>query len=162
MLRALALLVCASTALAELPAVDAGSELRSELRRLQAEVPDLKVQQTERGWVLTLRNDRLFDLGQSTLKAGGQRAMDTLAEFMRQGEREIAIEGFTDSTGTKEANRVLSERRADAVKRALVVRGIEPARIDTRGYGPAFPIASNDTPTGRQLNRRVEIIINPS
>jgi outer membrane protein OmpA-like peptidoglycan-associated protein len=48
------------------------------------------------------------------------------------------------------------------VKSALVARGIEPGRIDSRGYGPAFPIASNDTSAGRQLNRRVEIVINPS
>jgi len=80
----------------------------------------------------------------------------------RHPERDVAIEGFTDSTGSDEANRVLSERRALAVKQALVERGVERGRIDARGYGPAFPIASNDNPTGRQLNRRVEIIINPS
>jgi outer membrane protein OmpA-like peptidoglycan-associated protein len=141
----------------------AAAELTRDLRNLKSQIGGLKSQQTERGWVLTLRNDDLFDSGSSTLKPGARRAMDSLAEFMsRYPEREIAIEGFTDSTGTTEANRRLSESRAAAVKSALVARGIEPSRIDSRGYGPAFPVASNETPTGRQQNRRVEIVIDPS
>jgi outer membrane protein OmpA-like peptidoglycan-associated protein len=139
------------------------ADLGSELARLKAQIRDLKAEQTERGWVLTLRSDVLFDSGSATLKPGARRAVDNLARFMdRYPEREIAIEGFTDSVGAHEANRRLSESRAAAVKKALVARGIEPSRIDARGYGPAFPVASNETPTGRQLNRRVEIVINPS
>jgi outer membrane protein OmpA-like peptidoglycan-associated protein len=113
--------------------------------------------------VLTLHNDQLFESGGAILQPGARRALDSLAGFLRRHpEREIAIEGFTDSEGSSETNRKLSEARAAAMKRALVARGVEPARIDARGYGPAFPVASNDTPAGRQLNRRVEIIINPS
>jgi outer membrane protein OmpA-like peptidoglycan-associated protein len=139
------------------------ADLGSELARLKAQISDLKAEQTERGWVLTLRSDVLFDASSATLKPGARRAVDNLAQFMnRYPEREIAIEGFTDSVGGHEANRRLSESRAAAVKKALVARGIEPSRIDARGYGPAFPVASNETPTGRQLNRRVEIVINPS
>jgi outer membrane protein OmpA-like peptidoglycan-associated protein len=139
------------------------ADMGSELARLKAQIRDLKAEQTDRGWVLTLRSDVLFDSGSATLKPGARRAVDNLAQFMeRYPEREIAIEGFTDSVGAHEANRRLSESRAAAVKNALVARGIEPSRIDARGYGPAFPVASNDTPTGRQLNRRVEIVINPS
>ena len=139
------------------------TDLNAELRRLQAEVRDIRTRQTERGWVLTLKNDVLFDSARATLKSGAQRAIDKLAEFLeRNPERDISIEGFTDSSGSDEANRRLSERRAEAVKEALVARGVEGARIDARGYGPSFPVASNETPTGRQLNRRVEIIINPS
>jgi outer membrane protein OmpA-like peptidoglycan-associated protein len=138
-------------------------DLGSELARLKAQIGDLKAEQTERGWVLTLRSDALFDASSSTLKPGARRAVDNLAQFMnRYPEREIAIEGFTDSVGAPQANRRLSESRAAAVKMALVARGIEPSRIDARGYGPAFPVASNETPTGRQLNRRVEIVIDPS
>jgi len=76
--------------------------------------------------------------------------------------RDIAIEGFTDSIGSPDSNQRLSERRAQAVKDALTGRGIESRRIDARGFGPSFPVASNATETGRQLNRRVEIVINPS
>lgn len=145
------------------PGLQRSAELAAELSRLKSQISDLKAQQTERGWVLTLRNDLLFDTGSATLKPGGRRAVENLAQFMRRyPEREIAIEGFTDSAGSIEVNRKLSEGRAAAVKNALVERGIERYRIDARGYGPAFPVASNDTSTGRQLNRRVEIVINPS
>jgi outer membrane protein OmpA-like peptidoglycan-associated protein len=134
----------------------------AEMRRLQGEMSELKARETERGWVLTMRNDLLFDSGQATLKPGGHKALENLAAFMRlEPRREIAIEGFTDSSGSAEANRRLSEARAAAVKQALVSRGIEPHRIDARGFGPAFPVASNETAVGRQLNRRVEVVIAP-
>jgi outer membrane protein OmpA-like peptidoglycan-associated protein len=123
---------------------------------------ELKARETERGWVLTLRNELLFDSGQAKLKPGAHKALESLAQFMRkEPEREVAIEGFTDATGASEVNRRLSAERADAVKQALVARGVEPHRIDARGYGPAFPIASNETAVGRQLNRRVEVVIAP-
>jgi len=138
------------------------AQLAAEMQRLQSEMADLKAQQTERGWVVTLRNELLFDSGKAALKPGGDKAIENLAQLMkRQPERDISIEGFTDSTGSEDLNRRLSEQRAQAVKQALVARGIEPQRIDARGYGPAFPVASNDTPTGRQLNRRVEVVIAP-
>ena len=138
-------------------------DLKAEMKRLQAQVSDLKSEQTARGWVLTLRSDVLFDSGSAMLKPGARRTADLLAQFLRRNPgREIAVEGFTDSTGPSEANRRLSQARAAALKQALVARGIEPGRIDARGYGPSFPVASNETPTGRELNRRVEIIVNPS
>ena len=102
----------------------------------------------------------LFDVGQARLKPGGRRAIGNLARFMRQyPERRIAIEGFTDSSGSPQANQRLSERRAAAVRQALVQAGIEPGRIVARGLGEAYPVASNDNPGGRQLNRRVEILL---
>lgn len=139
------------------------ADMGADLSRLQGQVSGLKAQQTERGWVLTLHSDLLFDSGTAVLKPASQRAIENLAGFMRKyADRDIAIEGFTDAEGSESVNLRLSEARAAAVKRALVSRGVEPSRIDSRGYGPAFPVASNETPTGRQLNRRVEIVINPS
>jgi outer membrane protein OmpA-like peptidoglycan-associated protein len=141
----------------------AAAELGAELKRLESELADMRAKQTDRGWVLTLKNELLFDSGGSTLKPGGQRALDNLAQFLdKHPDRSIAIEGFTDSTGAKDVNQALSEKRAWAVKAALVARGISSTRIDARGYGPSFPVASNDNPAGRQLNRRVEIVIDPS
>jgi outer membrane protein OmpA-like peptidoglycan-associated protein len=141
----------------------AAAELAAEVKRLENELADVRAKQTERGWILTLKNELLFDSGGATLKSGAQRALDNLSEFLRKyPDRDLAIEGFTDSVGSKELNQSLSERRAYEVKAALVTRGIEPQRIDARGYGPSFPVASNATETGRQLNRRVEIVINPS
>jgi outer membrane protein OmpA-like peptidoglycan-associated protein len=141
----------------------AATELAAEVKRLETELADARAKQTDRGWILTLKNELLFDSGGATLKSGAQRALDNLAQFLRKHpERDIAIEGFTDSIGSPDSNQRLSERRARAVKDALTGRGIESRRIDARGYGPSFPVASNATETGRQLNRRVEIVINPS
>jgi len=70
----------------------------------------------------------------------------------------VLVEGFTDSTGSPGLNMALSEERADAVRAALVSQGVPSDRIITRGYGEAYPVAGNQTPAGRQLNRRVEIV----
>lgn len=141
----------------------AQAELGAEVKRLESELADLRAKETNRGWILTLKNELLFDAGGATLKPGAQRSLDNLSQFLtKYPDRDIAIEGFTDSTGSKEVNQQLSEKRAWAVKAALVARGIQSTRIDARGYGPSFPVASNGTPTGRQLNRRVEIVIDPS
>lgn len=138
----------------------ANRQLANEVRRLQAQVRDLEARRTQRGWVITLGSDLLFDVGRAALKPGGRRAIDNLARIMRnEPERDIVIEGFTDSTGTEETNRRLSERRARAVRDALVQRGVPGSRIVARGLGEAFPVASNASPAGRQLNRRVEILI---
>ena len=135
----------------------------ADVKRLEAELADLRAKETSRGWVLTLKNELLFDTGGSELKPGGERALDNLVQFLeKHSDRSIAIEGFTDSTGSKQLNQSLSEKRAWAVKAALVKRGISSNRIDARGYGPSFPVASNDNAAGRQLNRRVEIVIDPS
>ena len=118
------------------------------LRRAQelaAQVDDLQAQLTNRGLVLTL-GDVLFDTGQATLKAGGLRAVDRLATFLADyPRRAVLVEGFTDAVGSDATNQRLSERRADAVRQALLDRGVAPARIRTRGYGEGYPVASNDT-----------------
>jgi outer membrane protein OmpA-like peptidoglycan-associated protein len=135
----------------------AAAEART--KKLEAQISDLEARQTERGLVLTL-GDVLFDTGKSELKAGAQSTIDKLAAFLQEyTNRKVQIEGFTDSVGVDEYNLGLSIRRAEAVRNALNDRGIEFERIKYRGYGEAFPVASNDTNAGRQRNRRVEIII---
>ena len=139
---------------------DLNDRLNAQLRRLQAQVAELQARETERGLILTLGSDLLFDVGHAKLKPGGRRALANLARFMSQHpERKIVIEGFTDASGSPEANKRLSEQRAEAVREALVREGIEPGRIEARGLGAAYPIASNENSGGRQLNRRVEILI---
>jgi outer membrane protein OmpA-like peptidoglycan-associated protein len=69
------------------------------------------------------------------------------------------VEGFTDSTGTAEHNLLLSQRRAESVRTALMNMGIAGTRISTRGYGEEYPVASNANSADRQLNRRVEIVL---
>jgi outer membrane protein OmpA-like peptidoglycan-associated protein len=71
----------------------------------------------------------------------------------------VSVEGFTDSTGSSAHNQQLSERRAASVAQALTSMGVPRERVVTRGYGEAYPVASNDTAANRQLNRRVEIVL---
>lgn len=128
-------------------------------RSLEQQLADLKAKQTERGMVLTL-GDVLFDTGRAQLKPGAMRTLDQLATFLRENpERTVEIEGYTDSTGSSDTNQGLSERRANAVKSALMDRGIAINRIAARGLGEMNPVASNDTAAGRQQNRRVEVVI---
>ena len=88
------------------------------------------------------------------------RKLDQLAQFLADHpDRRLEIDGFTDSVGPDSYNLDLSQRRANAVKSALQVRGIGATRITTQGYGKEFPVASNADSGGRQLNRCVEVVI---
>jgi outer membrane protein OmpA-like peptidoglycan-associated protein len=128
-------------------------------QRFQDELASLQAKQTSRGTVITLK-DVLFAFGKATLQPGAERILDQLAAALKDApDRPIQVEGFTDSVGSEEYNQVLSERRAEAVREALLVRGVDPSRIAVRGFGESYPVASNDDSAGRQLNRRVEIVV---
>lgn len=138
------------------------SALSGEILDMQTKMKELQTRRTDRGFVLTLGGDFLFETGQSTLKPGARRSLDNVASLLRQhSDQNVVVEGFTDSRGSEDFNQRLSEKRAQAVKDALVASGIDSARIVTRGQGKAYPVASNDNETGRQLNRRVEILVTP-
>jgi outer membrane protein OmpA-like peptidoglycan-associated protein len=140
-------------------AAQSAAQATQEAARLQAEVDQLKATPTSRGLVLTL-GDVLFDTGRAELNPGSSRKLDQLAQFLSEHkERRVQIDGFTDSVGSDSYNEELSRRRADAVKSALLVRGIDASRISTQGYGKAYPVANNTDSGGRQLNRRVEVVI---
>jgi len=135
---------------------DAATE---QAARLQAEVDQLKATPTPRGLVLTL-GDVLFDTGRAQLNPGSARKLDQLAQFLTEHPgRRVQIDGFTDSVGTESYNQDLSQRRADAVRFALISRGINSSRIGSQGYGKGFPVADNSDSGGRQSNRRVEVVI---
>jgi outer membrane protein OmpA-like peptidoglycan-associated protein len=140
-------------------AAAARDQAAEKAARLQAEVDALKAKPTDRGLVLTL-GDVLFDTGKADLNPGATRKLDQLAQFLADHpDRRLQIDGFTDSVGTDSYNLDLSQRRANAVKSALQVRGIDATRITTQGYGKEFAVASNADSGGRQLNRRVEVVI---
>ena len=133
-----------------------------EAARAQAELEQLKATPTPRGSVMTL-GDVLFDTGRAELKPGAARKLDQLVQFLTEHpERRVQIDGFTDSIGSDSYNEELSQRRADSVKAALLSRGIDASRISTEGYGKAYPVANNSDSGGRQLNRRVEVVIGNS
>jgi len=132
---------------------------RAELALLMKELSELQGQLTDRGIVLTI-GDVLFATDKSNLNASAQISMDKIAAFLQEKQnRNLLVEGHTDSVGSDEYNQGLSEQRAASVKSALVKRGIASERIVTIGYSKKYPLASNDTAAGKQQNRRVEAII---
>jgi outer membrane protein OmpA-like peptidoglycan-associated protein len=140
-------------------ALNQRDQANEETARVQAELDALKATPTPRGLVLTL-GDVLFDTGRAELKSGASRKLDQLVQFLiEHPDRRVQIDGFTDSIGTDAYNEDLSQRRADSVRTALINRGVEPSRIGTEGYGKAYPVANNTDSGGRQLNRRVEVVI---
>lgn len=111
---------------------------------------------------VTYKGDILFDFNSSVVKPGAYPEIDRLARILVEyPQTRIRIEGHTDSVGSEEFNLRLSERRAMAIRDLLVARGVAPDRVTVIGYGESRPRASNDTAYGRQLNRRVEIFIEP-
>jgi len=135
------------------------NQAQQEAQRLAAQLENVQASQTNRGLVLTL-DDVLFDTGRAELKSGSQRSLEQIAQFLNEHpERNVQIEGFTDNQGPDQYNLELSQKRADAVAMAIIKRGIDAQRVRAMGYGEEFPVASNDSPGSRQLNRRVEIIV---
>ncbi len=122
------------------------------------------VQKEQDAVILTFKSDVLFDTNSSTIKqtAYSSGEIDRVAQILnRYPETTIKVVGYTDSTGSESYNQQLSELRANAVKNALVIKGVNAARLTTMGMGESSPIADNSTEGGRQLNRRVNMVIEP-
>lgn len=143
-------------------AAESDRQTRAAMERNQAletRLKELNAKATPRGLVITL-GDVLFDVGRSTLQPEGLRRVDQLAAVLKEfPQRSALVEGFTDSTGSDGYNQTLSGQRADAVRTALMRQGIAMERVSARGYGETSPVGSNATAEGRQLNRRVEIVL---
>ncbi len=132
---------------------------QGETAALQAQLAALNAKETDRGMVVTL-GDVLFATGQHHLKGGATHNLNKLSIFLNTcGDRTVLIEGHTDSVGAETHNQGLSQRRADSVKSFLMGQGIGADRMLAAGMGEGRPVASNDNATGRQQNRRVEVII---
>lgn len=132
------------------------------LQQAVAGVEGASVQRSANTIALTFKSDVLFDVNSATLKPGAYDEINRVSNVLNQyPQTNLLIAGHTDSTGSESYNQQLSERRAEAVKNALVGNGVSPMRMRTIGYGESRPIADNNTDFGRQLNRRVEITITP-
>ncbi|SDX42238.1 OmpA family protein [Hymenobacter psychrophilus] len=109
-----------------------------------------------RGWISF---DRVFFMtGQATLTSESRNQLKNIALMMQSyPQTRLRIGGYTDSVGTYQMNRELSEARARTAWTALVEMGVSPSRLEARGYGPNYPMASNLTPAGRAMNRRLSL-----
>ncbi|AUI69382.1 OmpA family protein [Beggiatoa leptomitoformis] len=124
-----------------------------------AALDSVRSQQTAKGLLLTL-SDGLFETGKAELLSTSAISIDKIASYLHQNpSRNVLIEGHTDNTGSHDYNLGLSQRRADAVKYALISRGIASKRIVAKGIGEVRPITDNKTQSGRRQNRRIEITV---
>jgi len=135
-----------------------GHRMDQQQKELQ-QIPGVEVTRpSENEIAINLTNDILFDFNSYALRPESKSTLQNLADnFRKYPEEQISVEGHTDAIGSQEANQRLSEQRADGVRNYLVDQGVNGQRITSIGYGETRPKASNDTPEGRQLNRRVEI-----
>jgi outer membrane protein OmpA-like peptidoglycan-associated protein len=129
---------------------------------LQRQIDELHAKPTDRGLVVTL-GDVLFASGKAEVMSGAAGNLDRLAAFLnRYPDRTVVIEGYTDNVGSEQYNQGLSERRADSVKSYLAGQGIGLLRLSASGKGESGAVADNSSASGRQQNRRVEVVISNS
>jgi outer membrane protein OmpA-like peptidoglycan-associated protein len=133
------------------------AQLRERLRMQLNAV--LETRETARGLIVNI-NDVLFDFNKYTLKPGAREKMAKVSGILlAYPGLKLQLEGHTDSVGTDDYNLVLSQKRADAVRDFLTEQGVANANITSIGMGKADPVASNDTASGREQNRRVELVV---
>jgi len=126
---------------------------------LQRQIDELHAKPTDRGLVVTL-GDVLFATGKADIMSGAAGNLNRLVAFLdKYPDRTVVIEGYTDNVGSEQYNQGLSERRADSVKSYLAGQGVGMLRLSASGKGESGPVADNSSATGRQQNRRVEVVI---
>ena len=102
----------------------------------------------------------LFDTGQATLQPSSQEQLGNIAAILKAYPNvHVKIGGYTDNTGDAAANLALSEARAKNVMNALVAAGIDPSRLESKGYGDQYPVGDNNTEEGRAQNRRIALLV---
>jgi outer membrane protein OmpA-like peptidoglycan-associated protein len=140
-------------------AKQATADSNQRVAELKLQVEALQARPTDRGLVLTL-GDALFSTGRADLQPGAGGHLQKLVTFLNKyPDRTVVVEGYTDSVGSEDYNQGLSERRAGAVRTYLIEQGISSIRLSALGKGASNPVAGNDTASGRQQNRRVEVVI---
>lgn len=137
-----------------------GHRMDKQQQELQ-QIPGVEVTRPSENQIdVRVTSDILFDTDSAALRSASRATLQQVAQNVAQYPDEVVdVEGHTDSTGSDDHNMALSQRRADSVRGYLVDQGIPASRVTARGYGESSPKSTNDTPEGRQLNRRVEIHI---
>jgi len=137
----------------------AAANSEQQAAELQRQIDVLQAKPTDRGLVVTL-GDVLFATGRADLMLGATGNLNKLAAFLdKYPDRTVVIEGYTDNVGSEQYNQGLSERRADSVKSYLAKQGIGMLRLSASGKGESGAVGDNNSATGRQQNRRVEVVI---
>jgi len=133
-----------------------------EMRQALGQIEAASIRRDQDILELTFKADTMFSTNSAVLQPGAYSEIDRVCQVLNKYPQcNIRIEGHTDSQGDENYNLQLSQRRAEAVKNALITRNVDPARLQTVGMGESMPIASNDNEGGRQMNRRVTMKIIP-
>ncbi|WP_192821806.1 OmpA family protein [Rufibacter sp. LB8] len=137
-----------------------GRRMDKQAEELEREMKNAQVERVGEGIKVTFDAGLLFATNSADLQASAKTDIQKLAETLKKYPgTNILVEGHADNTGSDAINQPLSERRAQAVSNYAISLGVEPGRIQTRGYGSTQPVADNSTAAGRQQNRRVEVAI---
>jgi len=137
-----------------------GDYMDKQAAKIQEDLKGAKVERVGEGILITFDSGILFDVDSYSLKPETQTNAKKLAVTLNKyDDTDVHVLGHTDNTGTEQYNLTLSKKRASAIKSYLVDQKVAGSRMDIQGLGETDPIATNDTPDGRQLNRRVEIVI---
>lgn len=137
-----------------------GRQMDKQAEELKRDLEGAHVERVGEGILITFESGLVFDTDSYALRDETKTNLTDLSETLKKyDDTNILIEGHTDNTGEDAYNQKLSENRADAVESYLVSEGIKDSRVTTKGYGESQPLDSNDSETGRQKNRRVEVAI---
>ncbi len=137
-----------------------GRYMDKQAEEMRRDLEGAKIERVGEGIKITFDSGLLFDVNKDDLRDASRQNLDSLATILNKyPDTNILIEGHTDSTGTREYNQTLSERRARSVSAYLAQLSVQSGRFTVMGYGPDQPIGPNDTVEGRQQNRRVDLAI---
>lgn len=137
-----------------------GNYMDKQAAEIESDIDGATVERVGEGIKITFDSGILFDVNKATLKAASKENLAKLAEILNKyPDTNILLEGHTDASGSEEYNQTLSEQRARSVANYLAGLNVSTTRLTEKGYGEAQPVATNDTPEGRQMNRRVEVAI---
>lgn len=141
-----------------------GAYMDHQERKLRERLQGTGVSVTRSGddLILNMPGAITFEVNRADIRSGFFEVLNSVVLVVQEFDKTvIEVSGYTDSTGDASYNQELSERRAESVGNYLKAQGVVPGRVVTRGFGERSPVASNDTPEGRQQNRRVELKLVP-
>lgn len=137
-----------------------GHYMDKQATEMEKDIAGARIERVGEGIKITFDSGLMFDVNKSSLRPASQQNLQNLAKILNKYEdTNILLEGHTDATGSDEYNLELSRKRANSVSDFLASNKVQASRFTIMGYGESQPVADNETDTGRQANRRVEVAI---